>query len=444
MVDYDLIVCGGGPAGVTAALSAARNGAHTLLLERYGFPGGSSTAALVYPWMSFHDSNGEQVIAGLAQEIVDRLVARRASPGHLRDTIGFVHTVTPYDGEAYKLLVDELLAEAGVETVYHTQCTGVEIEDNRIQAVRLWNKSGEHRLSASLYIDSTGDGDIAAAAGAPYITGRRSDGRTQPMTMNFIMGGVDLQAVAAYMRQNPDDFHPGSLIDQLDHLPLTGVSGFFKAWKQFAPPQIPRDRMLCFAGLHPGEVHVNTTRIVNRNGASATDLSCAEIEGRRQVNLLVDFCRAHLPGFQDCYLERLPAQVGVRETRHISGLYTLTADDVLLARRFPDGIARSGYPLDIHDPTGSALQSEQIAGGQAYDIPYRCLLPQGIHNLLVNGRCISVTHTAFSSTRLTPSCMAIGQAAGTAAALSLYLGCSPAELDISYLRQTLLQQGAIL
>lgn len=444
MPDYDVIVCGGGPAGVTAALAAARNGAHTLLIERYGFVGGSSTAALVYPWMTFHTARGEQVIGGIAQELVDRLIERGASPGHLRDTIGFVHTLTPFDPEAYKALADELLAAAGVELLYHTQITGVAVDGTQIEGLRLWNKSGAHSLTARIYIDSTGDGDIAAAAGVPFVLGRRADGRTQPMTMNFVMGGVDLEAVIAYMRAHPEDFHAGSLIDELDRLPLTGVSGFFSAWQRHAPPNVPRDRVLFFVGLRPDEVRVNTSRILDRDGTNAWDLAAAEREGRQQVRALVEFCRAHLPGFAQSYLSHTPTQVGVRETRHIHGRYTLTGADVVAARRFPDAIARSGYPIDIHDPGGAALESRDIAGGDAYDIPFRCLLPVGIDNLLLNGRCISTTHTAFSSARLTPSCMAIGQAAGTAAALALRRRCPPTALAIEELQAHLRRQGALL
>lgn len=444
MADYDVIVCGGGPAGVIAALAAARNGAHTLMIERYGFAGGSSTAALVYPWMTFHTHRGEQVVGGMAQEIVDCLIERGGSPGHLRDTIGFVHTLTPFDPEMYKIVVDELLHESGVEVLYHTHVMDVAVSNGHIEGLQLWSKGGIATVSAKIYIDSTGDGDIAAAAGVPYVHGRRADGRTQPMTMNFVMAGVDLEAVIGYMRAHPTDFHAGSLIDELDHLPLTGVSGFFEMWRKFAPPSFPRDRVLFFIGLRPGEVRVNTSRILDKDGTNAHDLAAAEREGREQVQQVVDFSRAHLPGFADSFLTQLPTQVGVRETRHIEGMYWLTGDDVVSARRFDDVIARSGYPVDIHDPSGKTLITQDIAGGDAYDIPYRCLLPKGIDNLLLNGRCISTSHTAFSSARLTPSCMAIGQAVGTAAALSVRAQTFPAALDIAEVQTTLREQRALL
>lgn len=444
MSPYDVIVCGAGPSGVSAALAAARNGAHTLLLEKYGFAGGASTAALVYPWMSFHSNSGEQVIGGIAQEIVSRLIERGASSGHLRDTIGFAYSVTPYDPEVYKALVDEMLSSACVDVVYHSLITGVETESGRIEGLHISAKEGEGEVHGRIYIDSTGDGDIAAAAGVPFRNGRTADGRAQPMTMNFVMSAVDIEAVKHYMQAHPEDFHPGSLIAELDHLPLTAVSGFFDLWQRYGPREIPRDRMLFFPGVHPGEVVVNTTRILNFDGTQSTELSQAEMEGRKQVELLVRFCQQYLPGFQDSYLSRTPTQIGVRETRHITGAYTLTARDILAARRFGDAIARSGYPLDVHDPDGERLSSDKIADGGAYDIPYRCLLPQGISNLLINGRCASTTHTASSSARLTPSCMAIGQAAGTAAALAVRHFVAPDKVEISELQDLLRKQGAIL
>jgi hypothetical protein len=444
MIDYDVIVCGAGPSGVTAALSAARNGAHTLLLEKYGFSGGSSTSALVYPWMSFHSNRGEQVIGGVAQEIVNELVKRGGSPGHLRDTIGFAYSVTPFDFEVYKILIDELLSEAGVSIAYHSEITRVETGDQRIQELISSTNGSEEHFRSRVYIDSTGDGDIAAAAHVPFQNGRNRDGRSQPMSMNFIMGGVDLEQVKQYMRKNPRDFHPGSLIDELDTLPLTAVSGFFSLWKRFAPPEIPRDRMLFFSGVHPNEVIVNTTRLLNFDGRYSADLGKAEIEGRKQVKLVVEFCQHYLPGFSNAYLIQTPTQVGVRETRHMAGAYTLTAMDIVEARKFDDCIARSGFPLDVHDPDGGSLSSDRIAGDQAYDIPYRCLLPQGVNNLLTNGRCASTTHTASSSARLTPSCMAIGQAAGTSAALAARYQCSPAQINIRELQTLLRAQGAIL
>jgi flavin-dependent dehydrogenase len=206
--DADVVVVGGGPAGINAAVAAGRLGARTVLIERYGFVGGMSTAALVYPWMTFHTERGEQVIRGIAQEIVDRLMQRGGSPGHLRDTIGFVHTVTPYDPEIYKVVAVEMLKEAGVKLLLHSFVDAVHTEGERIRSVEITGKSGRMRVSGTMFVDTSGDADVAYLAGAPTLQGRDGDRRTQPMTMKFRMRGVDLAKVKQYMLDHPEDFLP--------------------------------------------------------------------------------------------------------------------------------------------------------------------------------------------------------------------------------------------
>lgn len=444
MKKYGVIVCGGGPAGIAAALAAARAGVKTAIIERYGFLGGLSTAALVYPWMSFHAGNGEQVIAGVAQEIVSLLIERGWSPGHLRDTIGSAYSVTPFNIEGFKVLADELLTSAGIDIYLHSQVISAETDNGSITKICLIGKGGARYFSARIFVDATGDGDLAMYAGAPNSMGRRTDNQTQPMTLNFMMGDVDIEAIKTYIRQNPEDFHPGSLIDDLDKIQLTGVSGFFSQWRQYGPSEIPRDRVLFFTGILPGTVNINTTRILGRKGTSLDDLTAAEIEGRHQVQLLVKFFCNHIPGFQNAKLLMTATQVGVRETRHITGEYILNAEDLINARRFDDVIARGGFPLDIHDPSGSTLVMELIREGCGYDIPYRCLLPLKVTNLYISGRCVSVTHTAFSSVRVTPCCMATGEAAGVAAALCVLKNTLPRTLDIHILQEYLKAHNVIL
>lgn len=441
--EADVVVVGGGPAGVNAALAAGRQGAKTVLIERYGFIGGMSTAALVYPWMTFHTLEGKQVIKGIAQEIVDRLMARGASPGHVRDTVGFVRTITPFHPEAYKVLAMEMFKEAGVKLILHSFVDEVKVEAERIRSVVLTGKSGRIEVKGRMFIDTTGDADVAYLSGAPCRQGRDEDHLTQPMSMKFRMRGVDLDKVKQYMLDQPDEFYSKTPFDELPDLPLTGVLGFYKHWQEAKLP-INRDQVLCFTGLEKDEVLVNTTRVQGLDGTNVEDLTEAEEQGRKQVMMVAEFMTKRLPGFENASISQVGAQIGIRETRRIEGQYTLEVDDVLSGRKFPDVIARSGYPIDIHDPSGKGVKAAWVQGDGAYDIPYRCLLPKRIVNLLVAGRCISTSHEALATTRLSPSCMATGQAAGTAAGLALKLGATPSSLSWQELKQVLIEGGALL
>jgi hypothetical protein len=443
VIDSEVVVVGGGPAGINAALAAARQGANTVLVERYGFLGGMSTIALVYPWMTFHTMEGKQVVGGTAQEIVDRLVANNGSPGHVRDTCGFVNTITPYHPERYKLVALEMLRESGVKVIAHSMVDEAVVEDDAIKAVRVSTKSGRIELRANVFVDTTGDADLAFFAGAPCLKGRESDGKTQPMTMKFRMKGVDLAVVKQYMIDHPDEFYRKTPVDELAELPLTAVQGFYKHWKEANLP-INRDQVLFFTGPDDDEVVVNMVRVQGFDGTDVEQLTEAEEQGRKQVFMISDFMVKSLPGFAKASVTQVGTQIGVRESRRIDGAYTLSMEDVTQGRRFEDCIARSGYPIDIHDPSGKNVTAAWIDGDGAYDIPYGCLLPKKIINLTVGGRCISTTHEALATTRLTPSCMSTGQAAGTAAAMAAAQGISPLHIDRHELRRILIQNGALL
>ena len=441
--EADVVVVGGGPAGIMAAIAAGRQGARTVLIERYGFLGGMSTAALVYPWMTFHTETGEQVIRGIPQELVERLMACGGSPGHLRDTVGFVSTVTPYHPELFKVTALDMLKEAGVRLLLHSFVDEAEVEGNRIAGVTLTGKSGRIGVRGTMFVDTSGDADVANLSGAPTLIGRDGDRLTQPMTMKFRMRGVDLEAVKRAMIENPDNFYHKTPFADLERIPLTGIQGFYAEWKAANVP-INRDQVLLFAGPAEDEVLVNCTRVQGLNGTDVEDLTRAEEEGRRQVLLMAEFLQKSVPGFARASISAVGTQIGVRESRRIDGLYSLTIDDVVSGRKFPDAVARSGYPVDIHDPSGKGVKAAWIGGDGAYDIPYRCLVAKGVDNLLAAGRCISTTHEALATTRLTPSCMATGQAAGTAAALAADLGTTASQVDAALLREWLLRDGAVV
>lgn len=441
---YDVIVAGGGPSGVMAAIAAARNGARTLLVERYGFLGGMVTSALVGPLQTFH-AGDQQIVTGLAQELIDRLHEIGGTLGHVRDMIGFVSTVTPVDVEKTKYVLQEMCKMSGVELQLHTLVIGVEKDaEDRISGLRLFNKSGESVVRAHVYIDCTGDGDVLAQAGVPFEKGRKKDGLAQPMTMIFRMGGVDLKRVREYMEQHPDEF---VLAPDWRNIPHVAVSGFFslvaKA-KQEKRLTVDRDRVLFFELPNEGEVTVNMTRVIRYDATEGKALSEAEVIGRRQVMEVIRFLQRDIPGFASSYLINCGTQIGVRESRRMIGKYVLTEKDVMQGSRFDDVIARGSYPIDIHSPDSSKLDATQVKFGHVYDIPYRAVLNDTVRNLIVGGRCLSATHEALASARVTPTAMAVGQAIGTAAALASQANVLPEQVDIRLLQRTLVQQGANL
>ncbi len=442
----DVLVCGGGPSGVMAAVAAARAGAQVLVVERHPFVGGSSTAALVHPWLTFHNKRGQQVLAGLGQELVSRLQAMGGALGHLRDSIGFVHSLTPFDPDLTKWAMQQMLLESGAQVLVGTTIFAVETHGHSVRAVRAVNKSGQVRIEADLFIDCSGDADIAFRADAP-LQSSRADGKlsTQPMTMNLRLSGVDWAPIRRFIVGNPGEFHHETLFDELRRgEPLTAVSGYFSLWcEKGRTLGIPRDRLLFFSGVRGDECYVNTSRVTQLDGTDGEQYSQAELEGRRQVYALAVWLREHVAGFESSYISCVPTQIGVRETRRIVGDYVLNQDDVVRGSRFEDAIARSAYPVDIHAPAGDGLVTSE-APADFYEIPFRCLLPQNLDNLIVAGRCISATHEGHASTRLTPTCFAMGQAAGAMAALCARHKKRPRELGFGLLRAELKANGAIL
>ncbi len=444
--EVDVLVVGGGNAGCAAALAAARCGASTLLVERYGFLGGTATAGMVGPWMTFH-SGDDRIVGGIAEEIVGRLVARGASPGHLRDASDYVATITPFDPEAHKALLFEMMAEAGVALLLHAWFLEALLDDGgRVAGARVATVGGLRDLRARMTIDATADAYVAASAGVAVQQGDER-GRVQPASLMFRLSHVDLAQTAAYARSHPDQVRTSLAPAERTAPALTAVAGLYDLWraaKERGDVSVPRELVSFFATPYPDEVTVNMTRVVDIDPLNPDDLTRAEVEARGQVTELLAFFRREVPGFANARVAATATQVGIRESRRIVGAYTLTRDDVLSARRFDDAVARSAYPIDIHNPSGSGTTTHRLAPGTSYEIPYRCLVPQHVDGLLVAGRCISTTHEALASTRLTPTVMTLGQAAGTAAALAVESGIEPRAVDPQALRERLVRDGVDL
>ena len=455
--NYDVIVVGGGPSGFIAATAAARLGAKTLLIERYGFLGGMPTAACIGPISPFHFQD-EQVVAGIPQQFIDRMVSLGGSTGHAKttDPKGHGSYVCFYDRQIYKWAALQMVREAGAELLLHSFVSDVAVEAGKVRAVTTISKSGARTFGARVVVDASGDGDVAALAGAPYTVGN-SDGALQPATLMFEMAQVDTGAVKAYMDANPHDFWRRSEIvtmrpfaPQLEKRHFCG-QGFVQAVREATADgelQLGRDSVLFWTTVRPGVLHFNTSRVARVNALSAEDLTRAEIEGREQVMSLAGFLRKRVPGFANAYVSDTGVQIGIRESRHILGDHVLTQDEVCRGTKQPDVIARGYFPIDIHNPHGR--QGAVNDGGvwhdidDSYDIPFRCLLPRGLEGLLVAGRAISATHESHASFRTQGGVMAIGHAAGAAAALAARDGIEPRGIDVGALQLALEAEGALL
>ena len=421
-----------------------------MLVEQNGYVGGNLTAGLVGPCMTSYSQDGsQQIIRGIFEELVLRLEAEGSAihPSRIPSGspyAGFVEfgleKVTPFDPEAIKVVAAEMCLEAKVELLLHAFVVRAQVDGGRVTGVVIASKSGLEVIEATVVVDCSADADVAASAGVEFELGRPEDGFTQAMTLFFRVGNVDDDVVESYIQAHPEDFRP--------------FSSIVEAARQAGEFTVPKRSLGLYKTLHDGIWRANVTRVQQLNGTDVEDLTRAEILARRQIVEIMAFFRRRVPGFESSILIDTAATMGVRETRRIVGDYTLTLDDLATGRDFDDTIALCGYPVDIHSPigpgggpapfeTGSAV-SDDLATAPIYQIPFRCLVPRGREQLLVAGRCVSATHEAQSAIRVMPPAFAMGQAAGTAAAMSVLGHCPPGSVDVAELRANLLDDGAFL
>jgi len=445
---YDVVVVGGGTSGVVSAIAAAKKGAKTLLVERYGFLGGSANYG--FPFLAFFSGNGEKVVGGIAEDIVQRLIKEQGSKGHMRGgkwktEENYEFSLTPYEPEIYKYIAQEMAGENNVNLALHSYLLGTIVSCNRIVGIEILTKSGRKTIYGNTFIDASGDADLSNLAGAPFEYSAVDS--MQNVTLTFVLDNVNLEKMFEDLQNDGnikgrDDWHVrlvrGEKIGTDKKDGIVHMAGHMSLWDDKTPMSFTavswRDDM----------VSLNLTRTVNIDPVDGKSIVDGEISERRNVVNTFKQCQKRIPGMEKCYLIKTAHQVGVRESRRVIGEYCITEEDVVNCRRFEDGIARGAYPIDIHDPKGGKTQFTFLKNGGSYSIPYRCMIPKNIDNLIVTGRIISATHAALGSTRLQATCMALGEAAGVAAAFSVKNKVVPRNINVDELKRTLIADKAII
>ena len=413
---YELIVVGGGFAGVAAAMEAARHGKKVLLVDQYNCLGGTACGGLVLPFMPYstrEEGNDRPLTGDLFLEIVDGL-----------DQLGGLgENRKCFDEEILKLVLQRMCLKYGVELLLDATVTDVQTENGKILSLSAWGKSRRLTLTADNYIDATGDAELSVLAGASYQVGREQDGLCQPMTLSFRVGGVDRETARAHRQ----------LLDE-------------KYLERQAKGIItnPRENVLLFSTCHDTVYHFNTTRVVKKNPTCPEDVTEAEVLARQQVQEVYELLKEHADGLENSYLMMTAAEIGVRESRMIVGDYVLTETDCKDCTRFGDAIAASNYEIDIHNPEGTGTSHYFFKPGEYYTIPYRCLIPKEATNLLVAGRCISSDHGAQASYRIMPNVCTLGEAAGSAMGLAVKEGKQVRDIDVGALQAELKKNGAFI
>ncbi len=417
--EADVVVIGGGPGGMSAAVMAAREGARVLLVERYGAMGGMASYGEIHPFMPNH-LLGKCLDKPVYVEWIHRM--QRYCPSDTPpDGEVLAHEHRLISKDAAMLAAEDLCLEAGVQLLFHHQLADVLMDGGSVKAAVLLSKSGFSAVQGKMFIDASGDADLCAMAGCPIEIGGPS-GHCQPMTLCFKLCDVDRARMPKHAQ----------------------INALYLKAKAEGRVQCPREDVLWFTWFTPEVIHFNTTRVIHKSGTNGVELSEAEIEARRQVRQLLEMLRSDVPGFEKARIYSMAHHIGVRESRRVRGLAYLTKEAFIERKKFDDAIARVRYSIDIHNPDGTGTEHMHLPEDQWYEIPYGCIVPQGVSNLLVAGRPISVDHAIHSSMRVMPPACSVGQAAGMAAAMAVREGKRPGDLDGVAVRQRLRERGAAL
>ncbi|MDK2952173.1 MAG: hypothetical protein PWQ77_1838 [Kosmotogales bacterium] len=438
---YDVVVIGGGVAGVSAAIAVRRSGASVLLIEKNMVLGGVLTSALVNPMMTFN-SPVRQVTDGIGQEIINRLKKIKGTYGHIKDPIGFVESITPFEPEKLKTVLISFLRDEKVDYLLGCLVNNVDVFDGYLNKIEIVSTGFKVDIQAKIFIDATGDGNICIKAGSSYSIGNGNAESCQPMTLVMRLRNIDRQEIIDYIKKNPGEF-VFSKETQFDYL---AVSGFFKQMKKTKEYGLnfKRDRLLFFeVPYRSDEVFMNTTRY-DGYANDPGELTSAQSSANLDVFNFVEFLNKEIPGFQSAELIQTGCSIGIRETTHVKGDYRINTDDLLNKRKFEDTIAIGAYPVDIHLPSSENLKTIKIPYPGEYEIPLRALIPENLNNVLLAGRNISAQHTAFSAIRTSPLASSTGQVAGICASLALKNNGEIRKVKYEELKNIILKSGGIL
>ncbi len=448
---YDVAVIGAGPAGVAAAVAAARQGARVVLVERMGYLGGNMASGL--PFLAFFDMNQKRIVGGLAQKMVEDLAALDGTSGHRYCPVHLsVTSVNPF---LSRIICFAWAKEYGIDLLLHCEVSDAQVVDGVLKTVTVTGKGQHIDISAHVFIDTTGDGDVGYLAGEEYELGREDTHELQPPSLLFNVGGVDFDQVCDYIQEHPDEvtsncngrshiregYNAQFLRDNEGHV-FVGMRQLIAKLKEKGKCPIDRDTIIYIRLPIPGQATLNSIRVRDFNGVDLQSLSNGESYAHLQILPLVEMLRAHVPGFENCYITSINPAIGVRETRRLSGIRMLTEEDCVGGVIPEDSVAIYSYFIDRHSSTDSHTYTQSIH--KPYGVPYGCTVAKHIDGLMMAGRCISQDDTALATSRIMTLCMAVGEAAGIGAALAAQQGISPRDVDVREVRKILLAHGAIL
>lgn len=419
MTKYDVIVAGGGFAGICAAVSAARLGAKTLIIEKSGSFGGAASNSLVLPFMRYFtdvkNEDGTKSKLYLVQGIFGEIVKRAKGNEVGADTF--------FNTDYMKYALDRIVTESGADILFHSYITAVNSEGRKLKSVEVSSADGKHTFCADYFIDATGDANLSFLAGNTFRLGREADSLCQPMTLCFRITGVSFKEFFSHYSE---------------------IQALYKEFKDNGKLKNPREDILVFDTANENIIHFNSTRIIKLNPTDPFDLSRAEIEGRQQMIELVEFLKDNFEFLKNISIVSSASEIGIRESRMINGEHVLTGGELVATTKFYDAVAAGDYDIDIHNPEGTGTSHHYFEAGTYYTIPLRSLIASDFDNLLAAGRCISCDHEAQASVRIMPICAATGHAAGAAAAIAAKDSVALKDIDYKSVQKALLNQGAFI